>query len=211
MASRYWLGTTSTDHAVAANWAASSGGAPGASVPGTGDDATLDGNGNNACTLTANLALANLITLAGYTAKLDLATFNLTMDDGGNITLDQGGEFDCGAGTLSMTNGTFDFEHVGTLTRGSAAWVFNQVCSIVSTASQNCPHTTVAAGGTLTLLASGGIFSARGMTINGTLNIEAGRFVYAWGSSAVILNTGGQITGTGTFILYIPLAGNGLT
>jgi hypothetical protein len=58
----WWLGTTSTDPTVAANWStAGSGGAPGISVPGTGDEVEFDGNGNNPCTFTGNMSFLNLV------------------------------------------------------------------------------------------------------------------------------------------------------
>ena len=118
----WWLGTTDDDHAVAANWStAGSGGAPGVSVPGTGDEVMFDGNGNNPCTLTANLTLLHLTTEAGYTSKLDLAIFNLIIN--GNTTLDQAGEFDCGSSTMTHS-GDFDCADVGTFTKDASNMVF---------------------------------------------------------------------------------------
>ena len=94
----WWLGTTDTDPTVAANWStAGSGGAPGVSVPGTGDEVQFDGGGNNPCTFTSHLTWGGLTILVGYTAKFDTSDvpYNLTMDSGASITLDGGGEFDC--------------------------------------------------------------------------------------------------------------------
>lgn len=67
MAARFWVAGTGTWNGTnTANWAATSGGAPGASVPGTGDDVTFD---------TLSSATSYTVTLATVTATGLTITF----------------------------------------------------------------------------------------------------------------------------------------
>ncbi len=206
----WWLGTTNTDHAVAANWStAGSGGAPGASVPGAGDEVQFDGNGNNACTLTANWALLHLTTLAGYTVKLDLATFNLTMDDSGNIILDQGGEFDAGTGTISLTNGDFDNLHVTTFTRGTSTLVMSGTGNLVSNVLNDLNDLTINIGAVITATETYQILGS--LIVNGSLSIASGKIASVGSGGTISIGAAGRITGNGTFRVYVPGAGEGIT
>ncbi len=206
----WWLGTTNADHAVAANWStAGSGGAPGISVPGTGDEVLFDGNGNNPCTLSANLALLHLTTVAGYTAKFDAATFNITMDDGGNVTLDGGGEFDLGSGMISLTNGTWDVVDQATLTRGASTVAFDGTCT-VNTGVTNDFHNLSVLGGTTTV--STNDTETNGTTIlTGALSVDVGRTFRISGICTIILNDGSRLTGNGVFLISNPGSGEGIT
>ena len=206
----WWLGTTNTDHAVAANWStAGSGGAPGASVPGAGDEVQFDGNGNNACTLTANWALLHLTTLAGYTVKLDLATFDLTMDDSGNIILDQGGEFDCGTGTISLTNGDFDNLHVTTFTKGTSTLLMSGAGNLVSDVLNDLNDLTISAAAVITATETYQILGS--LIVNGSLSIASGKIAFAGSGGTISIGAAGRITGNGTFRVYVPGAGEGIT
>ena len=208
--SHWWLGTTSDDHAVAANWStAGSGGAPGVSVPGTGDEVMFDGNGNNACTLTANLVLLHLTTVVGYTAKLDLATSDLTMDDGGNITLDQGGEFDCGSSTISLTNGNFDNKDVTTFTRGTSTLLMSGTGNLVSDVLNDLNDLTISAAAVITATETYQILGD--LIVNGSLSIANGKITLVGSGGTISIGAVGRITGNGIFRVYVPGAGEGIT
>lgn len=211
MADRYWLGTTSSDPAIAANWAASSGGAPGASVPVSGDTATFDSAGNNASTLTAAMALAGLTTEAGYTAKLDLATFNLTMDDGADIILDQAGEFDCGSGTISLTNGNLDSKDVGTWTRGSSTILLAGACVVTGNSAHTINNLTFAAGSALTIHADTvtSVTAVGTVTIGGSLVLD--KRLRLNNPGQLVINAGANITGSDLIYLNYLTSGAGLT
>lgn len=112
MADRYWVNDDADgDFSGANNWSAADGGAGGASVPGTGDIAYFTGNGIDNCTLSASVASGGFNTAAGYTGTLDAATFDVTGDSGADFIFDGTG-LDLGSGTWSVTNGTFDVEHI---------------------------------------------------------------------------------------------------
>ena len=89
MANRFWLGTTDAVYSTAANWSATSGGAPSGVKPAVGDDVFFDSGGNNNCTLDEDTAAVNsiLVDSAGgvgdYSATLDTAGFDLIVTGGG--------------------------------------------------------------------------------------------------------------------------------
>ena len=204
MAEYDWLGIDGappTDPVLAVNWD------PGTGPPGTGDSVDFDGGGNNACTLTANWALANLTTVPAYTAKLDLATFDLTMDTGGDIILDQGGEFDCGTGTISLSNATFDWKHVAAFTRGTSTVVMSGTGNLVGSTAKDLHALTIAIGAATTVSES---VECQGViTIEGTLSVAPGKVVRAPNDTA--LGASGHITGNGEYSVYFPGNGKGIS
>lgn len=205
MAEFDWLGTTDTDPTVDANWDP-----PGS--PGTGDDVDYDGDGDNPCTLTENWALGNLTTVVGYTAKLDLATFDLTMDDGGDIILDQGGEFDCGTGTISLTNGDFDYKDVATFTPGTSTVVMSGAGNLIGKHQATIQNLTISATAAVTVPVGSGIsiFIGTALVVSGSLTVTASREIWSV-IGTVVLNDGAEITGDGSLTIYQPGAGQGIT
>ena len=209
----WWLGTTDAEPLTAANWStAGSGGAPGVSVPGTGDEVQFDGNGNNPCTFSSSFTLGGLITLAGYTAKLDLATFDLTMDDGADITLDQGGEFDMGTGIISLTNGDFDFEHVGTLIGGLSLLSMAGTGTLLGQNGVGLFDVTIEAGATITATAPSGFE----VVATGTTQVD-GELVVSVNDDYVVevaelrLGSSGVISGAGALNVQGATSGKGIT
>lgn len=92
MASRYWVGGSGTwDNASTANWSATSGGAPGASAPTTGDNVFFDANSGTAAVV--NLAA----TATCFACTVDKSDISLVL--GGNVTL---------LNLLTLTSGTLD-------------------------------------------------------------------------------------------------------
>lgn len=212
MSDRYWLGTTSTDAALAINWGDVSGGGAGASVPVSGDNAIFDSGGNNPCTLTAAVALATLTTVAGYTAKIDLATFDLAMDAAGSITLDGAGEFACGSGTISITGGTLDLEDVGTWTPGTATIAFSGTCPWNHQHQARMDSVTVASGAAVTLTVNGGsnAWIDTELNVSGTLSIASGDWLLPTQACDVHLNDGAIVNGAGYLYFEWPQDGHGL-
>jgi len=82
MASRYWTGAVNSgtgtwDTSNTANWSTTSGGAGGASVPTTSDQALFDANsGAGTCTLGSNV-VCSVLTLTNYTGTINFATFKI--------------------------------------------------------------------------------------------------------------------------------------
>ena len=112
MADRYFVGDTDSDWNDASNWAATSGGAGGAGVPGSGDVAIFDGNSPD-CTLDMSTTVSKVDIQSGFSNTLDMSTYNLTCGGSDAFSI-AAGTFTGGAGqfytrgTVSMTGGTFN-------------------------------------------------------------------------------------------------------
>ncbi len=119
MAERYWDGGTSTDPTNVNNWSdTDGGGTPASSVPGEDDHAHFMASGDgNDCSLTAAWALTELTAEAGYTSRIDLVTFDLTVS--GDVTLQHAGDFLQGTGNFSV-GGNLNCVGVGSWNRYGA-------------------------------------------------------------------------------------------
>lgn len=130
MAARFWVGGTGTwDAADTSHWSATSGGASGASVPGSGDTVTFDGSsGGGTITLGTNISVIS-ITMGAFTGTFNSSTFTVTLQT-----------FSCsGTGTRTLNMGSGQWTITGnattvwdittftnlTFTKGSLPVVFN--------------------------------------------------------------------------------------
>jgi len=99
-----------------ANWSTSSGGAGGASVPGSGDVAIFDANsGSCLCDVKPNVQKLDL--QSGYDHKLDFDTYGATIGSGGCVVAD--GELDMGSAKVDInatSAGTGFFQSGGEVT-----------------------------------------------------------------------------------------------
>jgi hypothetical protein len=116
MAPRFWVGGTGTwDAADTTHWAATTGGAGGQSVPGTGDTVTFDGSsGGGTVTVNANHSISSLITGA-FTGTIDFSANNNSINIG-TVTATALGWSDNGTGahTINMGNGTWTLDSTST-------------------------------------------------------------------------------------------------
>lgn len=121
MASRYWVGGTANwDAATTTNWSATSGGAGGASVPGTSDDVFFNASsGGGTCTVTATQSVLS-ININGYTGTLD--TNGQTITTSGTFNLGSGGTraLTLGASTLNVDTWTVGSSSGLTFTKGTS-------------------------------------------------------------------------------------------
>lgn len=135
MASRFWVGGTGTwDGATTTHWAATTGGAGGASVPGSSDTVTFDGS-SGAGTVTVNTTVnVQSITLSANTGQtIDFSANN------NNVTIGSFSSIGAGSRTLNMGNGTW------TLTGTGSTW-------------------NIAGGGVITLNANSSVLTFTGAT-----------------------------------------------
>ncbi|HET6995537.1 MAG TPA: hypothetical protein VFI06_11175, partial [Chitinophagaceae bacterium] len=131
---RFWVGSTSTDWNIAANWSLSSGGSGGASVPDMNSQVFIDMVTPNACILGTTTTIQQLTVSSGslsLTATGNLTVTNTFTLSGGVFSLDSGsltvngffsitnGTFNANSGTISVTSNTFSVSG-GTLNAGSA-------------------------------------------------------------------------------------------
>lgn len=205
MADHYWLGRTSVDHNVGANWAPTDNGTPGSTVPGTGDLTFWTGTGgsggsgsDNPCDITTATWLnAGMNAAIGYTAQLDLLVADVTVDAAGDVILDNT-LFDMGTGTLSVDGGTFDNKDVGTFTEGASVVRTSGTSTI--TGDQSNEFFSITNDGTLTISQTGtGIFVVRDgvITNSGTITISATTFrlngTANWRNNVGASNVGGTV------------------
>lgn len=130
-ASRFWvLGTNSWTPANTAPWSATSGGAGGASVPGSGDTVTFNGSSGGG---TVTLNFGGPITIQ----SLAMGAFTGTWDNSANnnnITCNTGDFSGSGSGTRTINLGSATY----TLTGSAAAWTFATATGLtLSAASAN--------------------------------------------------------------------------
>jgi len=145
MADRYFVGDTDSDWNDANNWAAASGGAGGAEVPGSGDTAIFDGYSPD-CVCDVEPVCDFIDLQSGFSNKLDFSTYGANVDrievaagelDMGSAKVDinstAGGEgFRQSGGTVTLTSGTLecnsDFERTaGTLNHNNGTLYMNRV------------------------------------------------------------------------------------
>lgn len=124
MANRFWVGGTGTwDASDTTHWASTTGGAGGASVPGTADAVILDASsGGGTVTPSADIAVQS-ITCGAFTGTLDFSTNN------NNATLSASAGFSMsGSGTRTIKLGSGAFNFTSTASSGvrfNAATVTN--------------------------------------------------------------------------------------
>jgi hypothetical protein len=144
MASRFWvLGTGTWDTTTStAHWAATSNGAPGQSVPGSGDTVTFDANsGGGTVTPDYNMTVTS-ITMSAFTGTLDFSANNVSPTISGNFN-----NSGSGVRNLKMGNGTWLF--TGTSSQFSQASVTNLTFAANGSTIKftNSSGTTLVSGG----------------------------------------------------------------
>jgi hypothetical protein len=206
MANRFWVGGTATwTSSATANWSTTSGGASGASVPGSADTAIFDVN-SGAVTATTNYA-------PSITAVQSTSGFTGTLALGAAITMSGGLQWLGGTlagSTFGLTMQSFQSNGTGTGSiTGSGAWTINGGGSIAvwTTASTGPTYTasgTVSFTGTTgtNTITTGGL-SMPPVNINGTggtWNLQD-TYTCAGTLSAVrgTFNTNNQTMTVGTF------------
>lgn len=150
MANRYWVGGTATwDNTVGTKWAATSGGAGGASVPTSADDVFFDAASTGTCTIISTNTGAKSINCTGFTGTI---TGNGAITISGSVTLSAG-----------MT-----FSHTGVKT-------FNSTGTITSAGKTFGATTVDGVGHTVTLNDNLSIGTSATFTLtNGTFSLGAG-------------------------------------
>jgi hypothetical protein len=110
-ANRFWIAGASSNWNNPLNWSTTSGGAGGASVPGSGDVAIFNASGPGNCVLDIAPTVGG-ITMSGYTGSIDLSGFSLTTT--GTNTFSSGIISNSGASASLIINGTATTTFSGT-------------------------------------------------------------------------------------------------
>jgi hypothetical protein len=142
-------------------------------------------------------------------ADVDMATFDLTLADGGDFLADSSGEFDAGTGTISLTNGNYTYTSVGTYTGGTSTLSMSGTGNLAGKNSSAQPlyNLDVTSGAVVTVTAI--LWTTGTVTVDGTLSLNNLVSLRDNGVGTVV-GAAGQITGAGTYVLRSPLAGQGL-
>ena len=133
-ANKYWIGTgANSNWNTGANWSNSSGGATCNCFPSSGDAVIFDVNGNNACSINVNPAIASLTITSGYTntitqsGTLTIAGGGASLSGGtfagGAANIICGGAFTISGMAFTSTSGTLTV--VGNFTLSSGSFTHN--------------------------------------------------------------------------------------
>ncbi len=184
-----------------ANWSVESGGAGGASFPTITENAIFDDNSGN-CTLDA-AAAALSISVPNYTGTLDAATFDVDIGSGGLDCTDGGGAaLDLGSGTWTC-GGDFDYEDVGSFTRGTSKLVMTGGAATIKGADSTVNtlyDLTINALAVVT--GEEHVYVYNDIKISGTLDMNANKtltVVYD-----IYIYEGGTLSGDAGSVLYVP-------
>jgi len=211
-ASRFWVGGTGTwDASDTTHWSATSGGAGGVSVPGSGDTVTLDASSGGGTVTVNTTVTVTSITAGAFTGTLDFAANN------NNVTASTVSFSGTGTRTINMGSGTW------TVT-GTSATPFD--CTTVtnltaSFASANLVYSANAAfrqfqgGGqsygalTVNSNSTKGSVNVAGTNTFGAVTINDGNFLYF--PQGVTTTISGALNGTGTSSAQIGVMSNSAT
>ena len=184
MAARYWVGGTGTwDSSTTTHWSASSGGAGGASVPGTGDTVTINSSsGTGTITLSVSPTIQTL-SLVGYAGTLAWGTNTISLNSTGIVfqpdsTYTQTGTpsiniITGGSTAISVKpNGIPAVPYNLTITGGSYAFTFD------SSVNSSYLNNLVFSSFTGSVASSGYTYIAGNLTIPAGISIFPGNFQF---------------------------------
>jgi len=188
MASRFWVGGTGTwDAATTTHWAATSNGAGGQSVPGSGDTVTFDGSSGGG-TVTVNFGgtiTVQSITCGAFTGTLDFSANNNSVTMSANSAFSGTGS---ATRTINLGNGTWTLS----ATASATIWDFTTTTGLTFNANSSVIALTGAAAGTTTRT------FATGALTYATIQVSAaGGFVSLSGGGTVTTltqNAGGNVS-----------------
>jgi hypothetical protein len=203
MASRFWVGGTGTwDNADTTHWAATSGGAGGASVPVAGDSVTFDGSSGGG-TVTVNHATLSVttFTMSAFTGTIDFATNN------NNIAITTSfSNTGSGTRTLNMGNGTWTVSGTSNcwLQTGATNLTFNCNSSTIAFTANASTMNTVTLGAftyniiTISSNSNRGGWIFTGAATIGTFNVNAPCHLIFGSSTTYTITNALTLTGTGS-------------
>jgi len=157
VAARFWVGSGTWDSANTANWAATSGGAGGASIPTSADTVTFDAN-SGGCTVSGTVNCLSLTVGTGFVNGLGSGNFDTIIVNGTTGTI------------LTLTPGAASALTVGSIlcsaSSGSVSITVN--LSGISNATGYIKFGTAGSTATFTLVTSGNFYS----TISSSMYVE---------------------------------------
>jgi hypothetical protein len=211
MADRYWVGATTAAWNVITSWAATSGGAPGASVPTTTDNAIFDSATTYTVTCTGNLSLIN------FTVSAGTVTFTST----GTLTIS--GNFSLSTGTVWNATGLISFTGTAARTITTSATSIAASITFAGVGGTFQLQDALTLGATRTLTLTNGTLDLNGKTLTTGFfsSSNANTRTLAFGAGNIICNAAGgtlwttatatNLTVTGTPVVNISYSGSNAT
>lgn len=186
---RYWIATGAGAYSwnSTSYWSTSSGGASGASVPGSSDTAYFDANGLGRCDIDATVNVKRFDMTSGFTDTVSQGNYTITVGSGkmvlaGGVFLGgsyaitvngayslEGAYFQSTSGTLTINSTSYSFTS-GTFAHNNGHVKFTGSGAIVITGSTTFDSLqfAVSANGTTINIASGITLSATDFVVSGT-------------------------------------------
>jgi hypothetical protein len=200
MANRFWVGGTG-NWSDTARWSATSGGAGGASVPGTNDAAIFNASsGTGVATLDSSVTIQTL-TMTGYTGTLAFGTNTISLNSTGTVFTGGTGVTVTGTPVINITNNT-----------ATATTVAATAVSEANSISFNFTAGTYAltlTGNVRSLNFTGfaGTLSNAARTIYGNLTVSSGMTLTGGTNTQTFAKTGGtqNITVASLKVLDFPI------
>ena len=196
-ANRFWIASSASNWNNPANWAATTGGAGGAGVPGTTDAAIFDGNGLGKCTIDLNVNITSINVKEAYTGTIVQGTKTITTSGagtfsggtftGGSANINIQGVFTLSGTAFTSTSGILEFNNTvaftsNTFTHNNGTARFNTTGPVTQTISGTGPSLYIAEfvglGRTYRITAAGNIKVSHALNITGSASatINTGTF-----------------------------------
>lgn len=128
-ANRFWIRVTPGSWNSALNWAATTGGAGGAGVPGTGDRVYFDNNGKGNCSIDIPVSISTLNVDPAYTGTISQGTNSIIISgtagfgggvfNGGSANITIGGVFTLSGTVFTASSAVLEFQDNAAFTGGS--------------------------------------------------------------------------------------------
>jgi hypothetical protein len=186
-ANRYWIAASAASWNSTANWSTASGGASGASIPGSADVAIFDNNGLGNCTISTAIAVSGFTVNSGYTGTITQGAVTISITGAATFS---GGAF---AGSASS------------ITFGGAVTISGATVTLPATVNMNGGTWTYSSGTLDALTNSSNVTFANGITITGSQTFDNLTYnnVTPWGmtytlAAGTVLTVNGNISTTGT-------------
>jgi hypothetical protein len=190
-------------------------------VPKAGDTMYFDDTSDANCQLkSANISCDAVNLTAAYDGELDLNDYNLSA---GDMTFAGAGEVKCGSGThtcsgdLSISQGTWTRENSEFVLSGSGkTWSINGAkymykVTVTGSVTYTGPSTAyvrdiggaLSVSGTLTIDSALNVYNGATCLIQtgGQITVNAGKYLYVYGSADLQIQSGATLSGSGTLIV----------
>src|SRR6185437_11290381 len=128
-AARFWIANSASNWNNTANWSTVTGGAGGASVPGSGDAVTFDGNGTGDCLIDAPVSILKITVSTAYGGTItqganifttsSTAIFSGGAFAGGTANITFGNNFTLSGAAFTATSGILEFDGNSSFTSGT--------------------------------------------------------------------------------------------